>query len=95
MNDHAIQNQDFHVEYTGGIESTVFICLLNKLENSFVQLCHLVRCNIKEYYTIIHVHQCDTNNQTLVDQIISIQLHTRMSCVAIPELIRGNTSVYT
>lgn len=49
-----------------------WICLLNQLENSFVQLCHLVRCNIKEYYTIIHVHQYDTNNQTLVDQIISI-----------------------
>lgn len=27
MNYHAIQNQDFHVEYTGGIEST---CLFFK-----------------------------------------------------------------
>lgn len=81
MNYHAIQNQDFHVEYTGGIESTwVFfkitttpgwICLLNQLENSFVQLCHLVRCNIKNIIHI-HVHQSDTNNQTVVDQIISI-----------------------
>lgn len=65
--------------------TTTHGCIYNQLENSFVRLCHLDRCNIKKNLLYIKVTQ--TIKYCGHWLTVSIQPHTRSSYVIIPELI--------